>query len=140
MTTAPTFPEPDPRGNNRPNGVDDRLENSRFEDDLLWPLLGELAPVSPSPFFTRRVLQAIDPAASAAKRFDPWRFLPPSGLAVAAAVAFAATLRLPVHAVTPLEGESMISVCKPGDAEVVRHLDELLAQDENTVWLSAPSL
>ncbi len=99
--------------------------------DPLWDLLGRTPPVTPSPFFTRKVLRAVrnqtQPADSLWSLLLRWRTL-----VLGSAVAVIALLM----GITLMQeaGTSNLLLTYSKDLEVIAHLDELLNSDDAIVW------
>lgn len=111
-------------------------------NDPLWDLLGNAKPVEVSPFFSRNVLREIrkQEEVSCSKRlfdlgwFRRWR------LTLIGASSFVIVL-LNTNAIMKHRTRNSSFSIRPGDKEVISHLDELLASDDSSVWLdnSGPS-
>lgn len=107
------------------------------ERDDLWELLGRARPVRVSPFFSRNVLRALreeKPAAS-----TPWAWLlrrwPIAAAAVGVFVLAALALIPRPEPVDPIDA-LVEHVSASPDFAVIGNLDELLAAEESSVWLS----
>jgi hypothetical protein len=121
------------------------------DNDKLWELLGRTRPPEVSPFFARNVLRAVRLEETAKPRrsfFAPFarlaqslrRRIWQSALAVTCASAVLAavspSLVLRHHHTREVEVSSVQSqiVANP-DYEVINHLDELVADEESSLWL-----
>jgi len=118
------------------------------DNDKLWELLGQARPPEVSPFFARNILRTIRQESAAPPRRSffariahslrrrAWQ----SALAVTCAVAVAAgispNLFVRHHHVREVEPAAITSqiVANP-DYEVINHLDELVADEESSLWL-----
>ncbi len=124
------------------------------DNDKLWELLGKARPPAVSPFFARNVLRAVRQEEDANPRRSflrsvlsgiprhlhrwAWR----SALAGTCALAAAATLvtLFPStfvrhhHTADAQAGIARQIVGNP-DYEVIKHLDELVADEESSLWL-----
>jgi hypothetical protein len=86
------------------------------EQDALWELLGKAKEPAVSPFFSRNVLRELR-------------------IVAVTSLAGASYVRGRAHA-----SESAVQkLVKNKDYETIRHLDELLAYEENTIWLENSS-
>ena len=118
------------------------------ENDPLWRLLGEAKPPpAPSAFFSRNVLRAIRNSKEEQEKAGilSWlrgnvRFACVAG-AAAIVLAFAG-IRIwerPAAVVAKSEVKQEILVAqqlaKNPDSDVIKNLDELLASDDNSLWL-----
>jgi hypothetical protein len=125
------------------------------DNDKLWELLGKTRPPAVSPFFSRNVLRAIrqEEAASGSflvrlRRFLTrslrrwvWRFALTGACAIAAFAAVSTLVPgLPStfirhhHTAEVQNGLARQIVGNP-DYEVIKHLDELVADEESSLWL-----
>lgn len=103
------------------------------EDDALWRVLGKARRVQPSPFFARNVLREI--------RVQPhrrgWlRWWKPSLAASGALVAIMLTGANLLH--HSQQNALARQVTDERDYAVIAQLDELLASENNSVWLENP--
>jgi hypothetical protein len=116
------------------------------EQDKLWEMLGKAERPSVSPFFARNVLRAIrqEPEARpslSARIFGPVRRLTvPFAVAgtcvIAAVVAFSPSISLRHHHSSNAKALSVAGqIAVDPDYEVINHLDELVADEENSLWL-----
>jgi len=98
--------------------------------DPLWDLLGRARPVTPSPYFTRRVLRAVrnrtEPADSLWSVLLRWRTLVMGSAVAAIALFLGVTL-------TQETGTPDFLLTNSKDLEVIAHLHELL-NDDTLVW------
>jgi len=120
------------------------------DNDKLWDLLGKARPPTVSPFFSRNVLRAVRQEAPPRSFFSrvtrcfrrwAWRFALTGACAIAA---FAAVTTLVPgvpssfvrhhHTVGVESGLARQIVGNP-DYEVIKHLDELVADEESSLWL-----
>ncbi len=128
------------------------------DNDKLWELLGKTRPPEVSPFFSRNVLRAIRqegearpavswPGAALARSLRRWMWQFALGGTCAAAVAATLVTAFPGafvrhhHTASVQSGLARQIVGNP-DYEVINHLDELVADEESSLWLddSAHSL
>jgi hypothetical protein len=116
--------------------VDKSPDNER---DELWNLLGEARPKPVSPFFARNILRQIHQTAPDRVGFlvrlaRSWRVALTTGVAV---IALALAGRQWSH--SPGSSDSVVAeneeIADDTDYEVINHLDELLAYEEDSVWL-----
>lgn len=125
------------------------------DNDKLWELLGKARQPSVSPFFARNVLRAIRQEEEVRRaRSFPHRFLfklthalhrRAWQVAIAGTCAIAALLSLAPapflrhhHASQVQTGLDRQIVANP-DYEVIKHLDELVADEESSLWLDDSS-
>jgi hypothetical protein len=113
------------------------------EHDDLWRLLGKAKEPRVSPFFDRNVLRAIREEASPRRaeawawwRLFGWRWL--SMGALGAAVLLLSQIQQPAHRAGPVPYREMAQqVWSSPDLSVIGNLDELLAFEEDSLWLDA---
>jgi len=124
------------------------------ENDKLWELLGQARPPAVSPFFARNILRAVrQEEAARPPRSFPLSFLAGMGrllhsrawqssLAATCAIAIAALVNLSPdlllrHPLSqPVEPAAIASqIVGNPDYEVINHLDELVADEESSLWL-----
>jgi hypothetical protein len=113
------------------------------EHDDLWRLLGKAKEPRVSPFFDRNVLRAIREQASPQRpggwawgRLFEWRWL--SMGALGAAVLLLSQIQPPAHRAGPVPYSEMAQqVWSSPDLSVIGNLDELLAFEEDSLWLDA---
>jgi len=122
------------------------------DNDKLWKLLGQARPPAVSPFFARNVLRAVrqEEVARAAPSFlrslfaglarcmRRWAWQ--SAFAATCAVAVLATVAPNVfvrhHQTRDADSVGVArEIAGNPDYEVINHLDELVADEENSVWL-----
>jgi len=119
-------------------------------NDKLWELLGKTRRPSVSPFFSRNVLRAVrqeaeTPAPVSGTRavlFSLRRVLRSRGwqsafavTAVAAVVAIHPSISLRHHHTARVESGVVKQIVKTPDYETINHLDELVADEESSLWL-----
>ena len=126
------------------------IDNNREEKDDLWQLLGKVKKNAVSPLFSRNVLREIRssqcPQGKQPGVFS-WlrkRWQLAAVCTLGAILLSANASRLFVHHKTPapmaaLSSEPAADTGKAGDTEVVAHLDELVAYEENSIWLEDSS-
>ena len=113
------------------------------EHDDLWRLLGKAKEPRVSPFFDRNVLRAIREEASPRRaeswawgRLFGWRALSISALG--AAVLLLSQIQQPAHRAGTVPYREMAQqVWASPDLSVIGNLDELLAVEEDSLWLDA---
>ena len=106
------------------------------EKDSLWDLLGKAKKPAVSPFFARNVLRAIRTAEKRggfAWLFRGWRAAALGGIAV---ILLALNL---TQFVNKTESRQQLELASNQDYDVITHLDELLASEENSIWLDSSS-
>lgn len=113
----------------------------REEDEQLWDLLGKAPrPAAASPFFARNVVRAIREEGAAREPAPFWlmlrRFLP-AAAAVALLAAGALTMRPSAPAPEIEEMPEVAAQLDEVDFAVVADLDDLLALEEDGLWLDA---
>lgn len=107
-------------------------------NDPLWALLGKAKEVKVSPFFARNVLrevrmaqsQSATPVQSWASVFKRWR--------MALVGAAAACCVLAATSTVLFQGRESMLTLRSGDAEVISNLNELLAYEDDSIWLKKP--
>jgi anti-sigma-K factor RskA len=116
------------------------------DNDKLWELLGKARKPEVSPFFSRNVLRTLRQEEEAQPRMGraffsklrrwAWRTAIASVCAVAALIAVFPNTIVRHHHAAPVETGIATQVAdNPADYEVVKHLDELVADEESSVWL-----
>ena len=108
-------------------------------NDVLWRLLGKAKQPAVSPFFARNVLRAVREEQTSVRRSASlwlhwsWRVV----LAGACATVIFSFVKLPHRAVEKRETSGMLArqIVSSPDYEVITHLDELAANEENSLWL-----
>jgi hypothetical protein len=113
------------------------------EHDDLWRLLGKAKEPRLSPFFDRNVLRAIreqapreNPEPWAWRRWIPVRWLSMGALGAAALVL--SQFQQPAHRPELVSSREMAQqVWASPDLSVIGNLDELLAVEEDSLWLDA---
>ena len=113
------------------------------DNDKLWALLGEAKPPQVSPFFSRNILRSIreGETATPASRFRlglagvfrrwAWRLAVAGACLTATLVTVIPRQHRHEEEAARLEGK----ILETPDYEVVKHLDELVADEESSVWL-----
>ncbi len=123
----------------------ERMEKEPFENDReLWGLLGKVKPTEVSPFFARNVLREVRlatqnaPAATSLSSF----FRKTSSVAVAGGALLLIVGVLAWGQFAGNENQSPATMASQNvvdetlvDLEIVLALDDLLALEENTLWL-----
>jgi anti-sigma-K factor RskA len=115
------------------------------EHDDLWQLLGKAKKPAVSPLFARNVLREIRQSQPEREGLFywlrlRWRVVSLGGAAVVLLAVNAAMLSTSHN--TPMVAQATTqsaSATKPDDTEVITHLDELVAYEENSVWLEDSS-
>ncbi len=107
------------------------------EHDPLWDLLGKAKQPGVSPFFARNVLREIRQTQQERVGFftwvrRSWRVAVPVG--AAAMVALMSTSVFHQHPQKQEHSPVLAQIVGNPDYEVINHLDELLASEENAVW------
>jgi hypothetical protein len=115
------------------------------DNDKLWELLGKTRQPSVSPFFARNVLRAVrqekQPARSFFSRVNwamhrwSWQLAIAGTCAVAAMVTVVPGAMVRHHHRAPVEATSARQIVGNPDYEVIKHLDELVADEESSLWL-----
>jgi hypothetical protein len=129
------------------NPVFNYYEHMKADDnDKLWELLGKTRTPEVSPFFSRNVLRAVRQEAAprrglfyrftASLRRWTWQYALAGTCAIAALAAALPSISLRHHHAVDVLSPSVESqiVANP-DYEVINHLDELVADEESSVWL-----
>jgi hypothetical protein len=124
------------------------------DNDKLWELLGKTRPPAVSPFFSRNVLRAIRQEGqqcqdgplrrslfgrgrvflSRLHRWT-WQFAIAGTCAVAALITVAPTAFVRHHHAAPVQAGVERQIVANPDYEVITHLDELVADEESSLWL-----
>jgi len=115
------------------------------DNDKLWELLGKARQPSVAPFFTRNVLRAIrqenqgeDGRRAAgfprAHRWT-WRFAIAGTCAIAALMTIGPVNFVRHHSQPPVMASRAPQIVGNPDYEVIKHLDELVADEESSLWL-----
>ncbi len=107
------------------------------EHNDLWCLLGKARAPVVSPFFSRNVLRAIREEARDKMGIFGWLHARWQVVAVGACVLIVAGIALVPSAEQPDTATMLLAkqVSQGPDYQVIIHLDELLASEENSVWL-----
>ena len=117
------------------------------DNDKLWELLGKTRQPNVSPFFARNVLRAIRqeedarPVRSLRRGFLyrlhrwTWQLAIAGTCAIAALITVAPTALVRRHHVAPVETGFARQIVGNPDYETIKHLDELVADEESSLWL-----
>ena len=117
------------------------------DDDKLWDLLGRAKQPAVSPFFSRNVLRAVReeegaPNPRAVRSFSlqswrrwTWRAAWAGACVVAALVTVTPGGLLRSGPESALHSGISKQIVGNPDYEVIKHLDELVADEESSVWL-----
>ena len=121
------------------------------DNDKLWELLGKARRPSVSPFLSRNILRAIRqeedarPALSLPRGFlfrlarslrrRTWQIAIAGTCVVAALITVAPTAFVRHHHSAPVPTGFARQIVGNPDYEVINHLDELVADEENSLWL-----
>src|SRR5450432_792641 len=116
------------------------------ENDKLWKLLGEAQRPNVSPFFARNVLRAVrqdEPAQpqlsaplSLSRRLHRWSWkLTLAGTCVIVALATISPSAFRHHRADSAQTGVAKQIAGNPDYEVIKHLDELVADEESSLWL-----
>ena len=113
---------------------DEKKLNQDTEDTALWDLLGKAEPPPVSPFFSRNVVREVRQHHTGFARFFSrrWRFIPATAaLGLLFCISLNQVMEHPRTATADVKSASADKV----DYEVISNLDDLLASQENSVWL-----
>lgn len=110
--------------------------NNTEEQDDLWQLLGKARPTVVSPFFSRNVLREI--RLTPRKKEGAFSWLRARWRAASLAAAALALLAVNVGHYWP-RPETQRPPAEIADYEVINHLDELLAYEQNSIWVDDSS-
>ncbi len=125
--------------------------NDFDERDDLWKLLGKAKKNAISPLFSRNVLREVRTLKKDTRRENPglpswlrggWALASACGLAAILLAVNAPRLFIQHKAPAPVvvqAQQTSSDASKPDDIEVINHLDELVACEENSVWLEDSS-
>jgi len=116
------------------------------DNDKLWALLGKTKEPAVSPFFSRNVLRAVrqerqgqdaSPARSFFRflRHWTWQLAIAGTCAVAALITIAPGTFVRHHHSTAVKATFARQIAGNPDYEVIKHLDELVADEESSLWL-----
>ena len=117
------------------------------DNDKLWELLGKARQPTVSPFFSRNILRAVREEEDAQSsrsvlsrlgRFlhrRAWRLAIAGSCAVAALITVAPTAFVRTHQTAPVQTGFARQIVGNPDYEVIKHLDELVADEESSLWL-----
>lgn len=120
------------------------------DNDKLWELLGKARPPAVSPFFSRNVLRAVRQEEEArplsfqrmvqvklarvARRWA-WQIAIAGTCAIAALITVAPNAFMRHHHISSAQTGLAKQIVGNPDYEVIKHLDELVADEESSVWL-----
>jgi hypothetical protein len=120
------------------------------DNDKLWELLGKARQPTVSPFFARNVLRAVRQESQEEEarpvhgffrtlvrllRRWTWQITIASTCAIAALITVAPTNFVRHHHRTPVQATVDTRIVGNPDYEVIKHLDELVADEESSLWL-----
>jgi hypothetical protein len=113
------------------------------EKDKLWDLLGKARQPGVSPFFARNVMRAVrqEPRRSSPLAFFrgvrrwAWQLAVAGTCAAAALVTVIPSAFVHHQRSTPTAAALPSQIVANPDYEVIKHLDELVADEESSVWL-----
>jgi len=121
------------------------------DNDKLWKLLGKTRQPAVSPFFARNVLRAVRqedqeeqdnrPGRSFFSRLSrsmhrwSWQLAIGGTCAIAALITVAPSGLVRHHHRAPAEPTFARQIVGNPDYEVIKHLDELVADEESSLWL-----
>ena len=122
---------------------------SMDDNEKLWELLGKTRQPSVSPFFARNVLRAVRmeedaPSRSLSSRFArlgrsahrwTWRVAIAGTCAVAILATLGPSTLIRHHHHQAAQAPVDRQIVGNPDYEVIKHLDELVADEESSVWL-----
>jgi hypothetical protein len=117
------------------------------EQDDLWQLLGKAKKQADSPLFSRNVLREIRLSRQEKAGVFSWlrnRWRLATACTIAAVLLGVSASRMFVPHKAPAQvaiqsTDSASDASKPDDTEVITHLDELVAYEENSIWLEDSS-
>jgi hypothetical protein len=119
------------------------------DNDKLWELLGKARQPSVSPFFSRNILRAVRPDTQEENAIPPsflfrlghslrrwtWQLVIAGTCAVAALITIAPGTFVRHHHNAPVQAGISRQILGNPDYEVIKHLDELVADEESSLWL-----
>ena len=113
------------------------------DNDKLWELLGKTRQPSVSPFFSRNVLRAIrqegqeSQGARGSRSLHrwSWRIAIAGTCAVAALITLSPTAFVRHRHQAPVQAGLAPQIVGNPDYEVIKHFDELVADEESSLWL-----
>lgn len=120
------------------------------DNDKLWQVLGKARQPAVSPFFARNVLRAIrlesqEQGALTSRSFLSqafkslhrwtWQLAIAGTCVVAALITVVPSLFVRHHQSAPVEATLAPQIVGNPDYEVIKHLDELVADEESSLWL-----
>jgi type VI protein secretion system component VasF len=113
--------------------------NEDEKTDQLWQLLGKAKQPAVSPFFARNILRAVREEEQAKRtplawlRWS-WRVALAGAFAVVVAFSF---IGHPLNPKKNNESQALLTqqIVNNADYDVIKDLDELLAYEENSIWL-----
>lgn len=119
------------------------------DNDKLWELLGNARPSAVSPFFSRNILRSIRQEENARPpllhrltrplRRWAWQFAVAAIAAIAAIVTVAPTAFVRHHHAAEVQARLAGQIVGNPDYDVITHLDELVADEESSLWLDDSS-
>ena len=117
----------------------------REDDPELWDLLGNGREPALSPFFARNVLRQIRQETNWRERLGSWlqlrRLIPAAGVALALVITTMSFHHVPQgDGAVPDDPPDTVASIDPQDYEVVADLDDLLANEDDSVWSENESL
>src|SRR5450432_1246683 len=111
------------------------------EHDKLWHLLGKAKPTGASPFFARDVLREVRLAKQEKSGLFAWLGRKWAFTTIGAVAAVLLTFNTShFHRTSDPEVTLLAQqISDKSDIDVINHLDELVASEENSVWLENSS-
>lgn len=111
----------------------------REDDQELWEVLGKASQPTLSPFFARNVLREIRQQPrwreNLARLWTPRRLVPAAAVAIALLVAGISSQWPAGDTASPDSLPESVAQLDEVDYEVVADLDDLLAMEEDTLWM-----
>ena len=110
------------------------------EHDELWRLLEKAKKPQVSPFFARNILREVRTIRQSRSSLffrlpGKWRLAVPAGAAlIVLGISVATSLQKPAPVNTPARSQQTVA-----EYDTINHLDELLAYEENSIWLDNSS-
>jgi hypothetical protein len=112
-------------------------EMKREDDQRLWDLLGQAKPSPLSPYFARNVVRRIRERPARFEWLRSWlgprRLVPATGVAIAVIATILAVHQPGGRNPTENPPDVIVKI-DPQDYDVVADLDELLVNDDNSLW------